>query len=177
MKQGQWSATESEPFFISVSTTEATNNIDLVEYFFDEDPGFGAGTLLPQTPSTNLDFTEMVDVSSLGAGFHTIYFRVRDEVGQWSATESEPFFITVSSSQVRTTITNMEYYFNIDPGFGTDRAYLPEMTLIKSPITPTWVPSLPMISTPLPRLPRSTLPVTSRPIMLPVTVLLSAPLI
>ncbi len=115
---GQWSTTESEPFFISVSTTEIINNIDLVEYFFDVDPGFGSGVQLAQTPATNLDFTEMVDVSSLSAGFHTIYFRVKDEAGQWSASESEPFFITLSSTQVRTTITNMEYYFDQDPGFG-----------------------------------------------------------
>ena len=115
---GQWSATESEPFFISVSTTETTNNIDLVEYFFDLDPGFGAGTLLPQTPATNLDFTEMVDVSSLGAGFHTIYFRVRDEAGQWSATESEPFFISVSTTETTNNIDLVEYFFDLDPGFG-----------------------------------------------------------
>ena len=115
---GQWSAAEQEPFFISVSTTETTNNIDLVEYFFDVDPGFGGGVQLPQTPATNLDFLEMVDVSSLSAGFHTIYFRVRDESGQWSATEQEPFFISVSTTETINNIDLVEYFFDVDPGFG-----------------------------------------------------------
>jgi len=115
---GQWSAAEQRPFFISQSTAEAQNNIAGVEYFFDVDPGQGNGTPVSITPATNLDLVTLVDVSTLSVGFHSIHFRVQDESGVWSLPESQPFFITVSSSEGRNVITAIEYFFDVDPGYG-----------------------------------------------------------
>ncbi|MEQ8688966.1 MAG: T9SS type A sorting domain-containing protein [Imperialibacter sp.] len=119
---GQWSAAEHRPFFISQSTTEVRNDIDVVEYFIDVDPGQGNGVSVAVTPSTDVDLLEQIPTASLSAGFHTVYFRVRDASGQWSAIEHKPFFITTSSVEGQNTITSLEYFFDLDPGFGNGLA-------------------------------------------------------
>ncbi|WP_339785751.1 T9SS type A sorting domain-containing protein [uncultured Imperialibacter sp.] len=119
---GQWSATEHRPFFISQSTSEVRNDIDAVEYFIDVDPGQGNGVAVAVTSSTDVDLMEQIPTTSLSTGFHTVYFRVRDASGQWSATERKPFFITTSSVEGQNTITSLEYFFDVDPGHGNGLA-------------------------------------------------------
>jgi hypothetical protein len=118
---GNWCATYSRPFYkISASTLAPIANLDKLEYYFDTDPGFGAGIDVSVTPGTainNLNFG--VSLSSTSDGFHTLFVRARDANGLWSATYSRPFYkIGASALASVPNINKIEYYFDTDPGFG-----------------------------------------------------------
>jgi hypothetical protein len=109
---GVWSLTHSVPFIV-VAT--ALPNVTRAEYFFDSDPGFGAGTSLAIAPSSNVTQTFIADVSGLSTGMHTFHMRTMDASGSWSLTHTVPF-ITVSTALP--DITRIEYFFDTDPGYG-----------------------------------------------------------
>ncbi len=81
-KNNAWSQTNnfqlykvSQDFQIPASQQESP--IEAIEYFFDEDPGVGNGTLKFISPTTELNnYTLAIDVSSLSKGtMHTLYIR------------------------------------------------------------------------------------------------------
>jgi hypothetical protein len=86
---GHWSLTnESNLAILNTSLIIPSNrppgNITLLEYFFDTDPGFGNGTAVAITGTTNLiNYSFTVDVSSLTQGNHTFFVRTFDG---WSQT-------------------------------------------------------------------------------------------
>lgn len=120
------------PFFFlllfSVTTVkvsaQASEKIHSIEYFFDADPGFGNGsvvTVAPAAPVVNaLSFSP--DISSLSRGLHVLYVRSVDSLYRTSQTVPRLFFkeTVVASSPV--PITNAEYFFDTDPGFGNATA-------------------------------------------------------
>ncbi|MEZ5083071.1 MAG: hypothetical protein R2750_06445 [Bacteroidales bacterium] len=89
-----------------------------VEYFIDTDPGLGNGTDVPFTPSphiSNLDFS--IDISGISDGMHQLYFRTKNQNGQWSLTTRKIFYKQDYTTS-NTLITYAEYYFDTDPGYG-----------------------------------------------------------
>ncbi|HEY5690159.1 MAG TPA: gliding motility-associated C-terminal domain-containing protein, partial [Cyclobacteriaceae bacterium] len=116
--RGVWGHFESKPFFVSQSSTTIQNNIVSMEYFIDGDPGRGSGISIPITPSVSLDILENIPTTSLSAGFHLVTVRAQDENGNWSLSESKPFFVNLSSVAIQNDIVAMEYYFDTDPGHG-----------------------------------------------------------
>ena len=114
----KWSATESRSFFITTSSSLTAGPINGLEYFFDTDPGVGLGTKIAISPSADSsEKTAIIPVSSLSAGFHTLYIRAKNNRG-YGMTESRSFFITSSSSLSAGPITQLEYFFDTDPGIG-----------------------------------------------------------
>ncbi|MCX6269844.1 MAG: dockerin type I domain-containing protein [Bacteroidetes bacterium] len=106
-----------------------SQNITGVEYFFDTDPGFGAGNSIPVVvPAPNLSsFNHSISVSGLPNGFHRLFIRARDENGRWSHTKYQAFLkttVVVTSAEIVTA----EYFIDTDPGMGNG-------TLI--PVTPS----------------------------------------
>jgi hypothetical protein len=95
-----------------------------VEYFFDTDPGIGNGSKLPVTPATNIVGTNYnINVTGLAAGVHRLYIRSRDAQGKWSLTGYGMFDNTAiqpypSAPLPAGDINKMEYFIDIDPGFG-----------------------------------------------------------
>jgi len=89
---GHWSLTyESDLAILSTSLIIPSNptpgNITLLEYFFDTDPGFGNGTPVVITGTTNLvNYTFPVDVSGLSDSSHYLFVRVLDGWSQTLAT-------------------------------------------------------------------------------------------
>jgi hypothetical protein len=85
---GHWSLTnESNLAILSTSLIIPSNptpgNITLLEYFFDTDPGFGNGTPVVITGTTNLvNYTFPVDVSGLSDSNHYLFVRVLDDWSQ-----------------------------------------------------------------------------------------------
>ena len=64
-------------------------NVTQVEYFFDSDPGFGNGTQVTVTPSTNIvSLAFNANVASLSNGMHMLFVRSKDANGAWSITNS-----------------------------------------------------------------------------------------
>jgi hypothetical protein len=93
---GHWSLTnENNLAILSTSLIIPSNpvpgNITMLEYFFDADPGFGKGTSVAITGTTNLvNYTFPIDVSSLSQGNHNLFIRVFDG---WSQTSAIPLSV------------------------------------------------------------------------------------
>ncbi len=93
-------------------------NITFVEYFFDTDPGFGNGVSVSITPAVSISgFSFSADITSLSSGFHTLYIRAKDANGNWSMPYSRPFY-KVSLPAALSNVDKLEYFFDVDPGFG-----------------------------------------------------------
>jgi hypothetical protein len=97
-----------------------SQNIDKMEYFIDNDPGFGMGinvVLTAATDITNLNIP--VDLSAVSEGFHKMYVRSRDVNQKWSETTFHAFY--KAATPVVQTLPNLvefEYFVNSDPGVG-----------------------------------------------------------
>ena len=90
---GKWSQTQDRIFYVDDLTVANVPNITKAEYFFDTDPGYGAGVNVPiGTPATNLtNLNLLADASTLATGQHRLFVRTRDANGGWSQVLSRPF--------------------------------------------------------------------------------------
>ena len=85
-------------------------NITVVEYFFDTDPGYGFGTSVTITPATSItDFTFPIDITAASDGFHTLFVRAKDANNNWSAAYSRPFY-KLSVAQAAPTAPNINKF-------------------------------------------------------------------
>lgn len=113
----RWGHTLQRPFY-KLTVSPPTYGIDLLEYFFNSDPGPGNGTPIQVTPTSELDpFSIALDITSLPDGFNALYFRARNQGGSWSIPLSRIFYkLTIQPSP--RTLSSYEYFFNTDPGHG-----------------------------------------------------------
>ncbi|KAA3600061.1 MAG: hypothetical protein DWQ06_09680 [Calditrichaeota bacterium] len=93
-----------------------SQNIDYVEFFIDTDPGFGNGTNIPITISDSVEVNYNVDLNGISNGMHILNIRAKDENGLWSI-HAKKFFLKEAIS-FNTQITELEHFFDSDPGFG-----------------------------------------------------------
>ena len=112
---GRWSLAESRTFFL-MKTTAGSKDIVAAEYFFNSDPGFGNGTAVSISPSTEINLTEIVPGSSLVPGINRLYFRVKNVSGLWSQTERRNVIVQQDGNQKK--IIALEYFIDTDPGIG-----------------------------------------------------------
>ena len=97
----------------------AAQNIVEAEYFIDKDPGLGNATSISVGASADVTLNFSADVSGLSNGFHTLYFRSKDENDNWSALNTWTFFTSyVNTTPSSVNIEQMEYFIDKDPGFG-----------------------------------------------------------
>jgi PKD repeat protein len=120
---GIWSLTQSKVFYVmpQIATSGAMPKVKDMEYFFDDDPGFGNGTPLTFTQMADTVYQVFsVPVNSLSEGFHDLSVRVKDSIGVWSLTMSKVFYVMPQTSITGATpkIKNVEYFFDHDPGYG-----------------------------------------------------------
>jgi len=105
---GLWTSVTSRSFLVI-----ATEPLEpFVEYFFDNDPGYGKGIVIKDIEKgTN---RLVIDLGDLPTGAHVLYVRSRDEEGLWSVTVCRPFYVCRSAN-----LAALEYFFdNNDPGQG-----------------------------------------------------------
>jgi hypothetical protein len=113
---GIWGLFEKRGFYISASTSDATD-ITAAEYFFDADPGVGNGTSTSVGSSGGVvNFTTVIP-TSLAAGFHFLSIRVKGTDGIWGLYDKRGFYISPSTSDAA-NILAAEYFFDADPGIG-----------------------------------------------------------
>jgi hypothetical protein len=105
-----------------MADVSAQGNINKVEYFFDADPGFGNGTNVAVSPSSNISgLLFNADVSTIAPGMHTLFVRSKSANNKWSLSNKlvfakfQPPFATPN---VVSNIVNAEYFYDLDPGFG-----------------------------------------------------------
>lgn len=112
----KWSFVSSHLFFKEILAA-SLSNVDLVEYFIDTDPGYGAGTSVPFAASTSVNELNFpVPVAALSVGVHRLFIRARQASGQWSEISQHLFYR--QQVPALTNITRIEYFIDTDPGFG-----------------------------------------------------------
>ncbi len=122
-ENGVWGFTERRQFYIPAATTTDPPIADVtaMEYFIDNDPGFGAGTTISISTNSIIDLPlEMIDANTLPAGFHLLGVRTQNTDGVWGFTERRQFYI-VPGTTTDPPVVNMvalEYFFDTDPGMG-----------------------------------------------------------
>jgi len=92
-----------------------SQNIIKGEYFIDNEPGFGLANSFSVNPQSNFLLDSILQPSSLTAGYHKLYLRLKDNYGNWSHTARRNIEVINSSS---TLLSGVEYFFNNDPGVG-----------------------------------------------------------
>ena len=97
----------------------AQPNINRVEYYVDNDPGYGNAkplALVPGQDLKNLSFS--VDLTPLKQGVHTVGIRSQDANGAWSLDNDWIFVKAYNNAASQPNITKVEYYVDGDPGYG-----------------------------------------------------------
>jgi hypothetical protein len=116
---GRWSTTRQQVFYVYETENVTESNITRAEYFIDTDPGFGLATAIPvTTPAKKVALSFNVNANSLSEGFHMIVLRARDQLGRWSTTRQQVFFVYETANVTESKINKAEYFIDNDPGFG-----------------------------------------------------------
>lgn len=114
-----WSETYVEKIIIPAYTITPLTNA--TEYFFDTDPGIGNATQIGITADSLIDTNPALNISGLSTGVHMMGIRARDNFGGWSQTMLHQFIVTNSNNSIN--VTNAEYFFDTDPGYGLATPY------------------------------------------------------
>ena len=112
------SITSSQLFYKETVTVNTISNIVGAEYFFDTDPGFGLATTAAVTAGQTITFNFTGSISSLTNGLHHLFVRTLDAAGNWSISSPQLFYKQASVTNPVANITDAEYFFDTDPGFG-----------------------------------------------------------
>ncbi len=114
---GVWSHYEGRLFYVLPTSTTTSSKIVSAEWFVDQDPGIGKGTLFVVTsdqPSSLLD----VSTQKITAGFHNLFVRVKNSAGVWSHYEGRLFYVMPALIKQDTKIVSAEWFVDKDPGIG-----------------------------------------------------------
>jgi hypothetical protein len=106
-------------FIVSFAVAQ-TPAINRIEYFLDNDPGYGNATNLSFSGTTNATGTINIDLVPLNAGVHIVGIRSRDANGAWSLDNKWLFLKPYSNSGpvAQPKINRVEWYMDNDPGYG-----------------------------------------------------------
>jgi hypothetical protein len=113
----KWGPISIRPIFKMATVPATPPNIVKVEYFFDNDPGFGNGTDYPITAGQQLNnLVISMPVNTLSEGQHWLSIRVKDLDNKWTTVVVRPF--VKEAVELAGTLDNAEYFIDTDPGFG-----------------------------------------------------------
>ncbi|MEQ8473393.1 MAG: cadherin domain-containing protein [Marinoscillum sp.] len=82
---GRWGHTQTSLFI----KQDIQSEVEYVEYFIDNDPGFGQGILI-EAQSGQIDMN--ISMDDLSNGLHRLYLRAGTQDNQWSHTTVYPFY-------------------------------------------------------------------------------------
>lgn len=91
--------------------------ISYAEYFFDTDPGFGFGFPIGLQANDSVSSNLLISTNGLSQGFHTMYLRVRNNLGKWSFYQPRQFFIQPPIVVTNNNIVKTQFFIDNDPGF------------------------------------------------------------
>jgi subtilase family serine protease len=129
---GAWSLDNAWLFYKTNSGTgnfadppRTLPDIAAIEYYIDNDPGYGNGTAVVFTAGTDLaNLNINLDTAILTPGMHRIGVRTKDAYGGWSLDNVWLFYRpfaggnTVAPPPAITNLVRVEYYIDTDPGYG-----------------------------------------------------------
>jgi hypothetical protein len=114
--QNYWSFAAAHTFFKMFGVSNSPEVVAL-EYYIDNDPGIGNGVSVPIPQGDSVDYVVNLDLNGLNTGIHAVHFRAMSSNGFYSHVQSQTFFV-VQGSTLNKQITHLEYFYNIDPGYG-----------------------------------------------------------
>lgn len=105
--------------YISVDIPSNIGDIVEIEYFFDNDPGFGNGNTINFAPEHFINIQTTINLNNLSNGVHRLFVRAKDENGNWSMIQYRPVLVqNTGPNDTETEISEAEYFFDADPGLG-----------------------------------------------------------
>ena len=126
---GDWGPVYKKAIFVHDSTGVGTDIVVTnAEYFWDTDPGEGAGTMLLAFDGAFEEALEAVFSTSAilpGVGTHLFHIRVQDDHFVWGPVYKKPVYLTENLDAPRPfEVTSAEYFWDADPGEGSGTALL-----------------------------------------------------
>ena len=114
---GFWSISNTVDFIKIQMNTQ----LAMLEYFIDDDPGFGLGTQVSLAGTDSSGIMIALNTGSLGNGLHSFSMRCRANDGEWSLTNTKHF---IKHTDELMNLVKFEYFFSDepDPGFGQGTA-------------------------------------------------------
>ena len=94
--------------------------IKQVEYFIDKDKGAGNNTKINLSASADSTYVIDISLSTIPAGLHKLYIRIKDSKGKWSFTAKKNIQVVRTFDALK--IISGEYFFDADPGYGKAKA-------------------------------------------------------
>lgn len=117
------------PLFLFVLMVELmyaqAPNINRIEYYLDDDPGYGKATNLSFTGTQPaVTGTINIDLLPISQGVHIVGIRSRDASGAWSLDNKWLFLKPYANAGAtpQPAINRVEWYLNNDPGYGNATA-------------------------------------------------------
>ena len=109
--ENAWSTIYSTTVLVE---TAKSNEVSLLEYFWDEDPGVGKGNVITvPAGQEGTPFAIDLNTSELSGGVHKLGLRAKAG-DNWSQTETRAFLIDTEG-----LVTRIEYFWDdVDPGIG-----------------------------------------------------------
>lgn len=106
---GAWGHTISRSFVV----LPILEDLACVEYFIDDDPGFGEATSVLAIPGNDMLMWE-IDVAGLAPGVHCLYIRAKDAAGVWGHVLDRCFVVLSNGGEAPIS----EIFYTIEDGMG-----------------------------------------------------------
>ncbi|MCB9087627.1 MAG: S8 family serine peptidase [Calditrichae bacterium] len=123
-EDAQWGIPQSKTVFVQqTSPADPLPNITQVEYFFDADPGIGAGSSLSFTPDDTVEIAATLPLNTLPLGDHSVYVRAQNSNSLWGIPQFHTFSVVefLVFTDTEAAVLGAPVYFNEggdDPGDG-----------------------------------------------------------
>lgn len=108
-----------KPYAVNINS--AVPNINRVEWFVDNDPGYGSATPISLSPGADLNGLSFnVNILPLTEGVHIVGVRSRDVNGSWSH-DNKWLFVKPYATNANSPVPNInrvEWFVDTDPGYG-----------------------------------------------------------
>jgi hypothetical protein len=106
---GAWSFDERW-LILKPASPVVAGNIQQIEYYIDNDPGYGKAIPVTFVPATQFDFKPFfVNITGLSAGKHKVFYRSKDTNGAWSFDDSLVFTINAPVSSPTIVVNSIEF--------------------------------------------------------------------
>jgi hypothetical protein len=90
-----------------------------IEYFLNDDPGFGQGIPISISQNTDISFDGVISLPEMQAHSGVLFFRAKFSDNSWGLTKGQAVMLSLASISAEPgMLTGLEYFFNEDPGFG-----------------------------------------------------------
>jgi hypothetical protein len=104
---------------LTLCSRAVAGQIVAAEDFFDVDPGWGYGVVIPVVSGEDVAVDVALPVRGLDEGRHMLFLRFQDKLGRWSLADGRVFYVNEDlGNPQESQIVAAEYFIDEDPGQG-----------------------------------------------------------